>query len=1245
MTQRTNCVSVFLASCLLVCLPVLAVSQTLELPAPGEILSGLTRDRPRILAGPQDFQRVSGLIKTDDRARAWYQAVKKRGERMLAEPATSYDIPDGIRLLRQSRNTLERALTLGLLYRLEGDRKYRDRIWKDLAAAAEFKDWNPSHFLDVGEMTCAFAVAYDWLYEAWSEEQRRVIREAMVRHGLETALRAYKAEKPPWWVRAENNWNQVCNGGIAVGAIAIAQERPKLAAEVLHHALSNLPRAVESFAPDGACVEGPGYWGYATRYFIYLLATLDIAFDNDFGLSDLPGVDRQGDFPVLLRSPTDRTFNFADCGERTPLDAGLLWLAQRFGRRDWAEYQASLTSGTAADLLWYRPEILSAGSQAVPLDRHFRKIDVAVMRSAWGDPDAWYLACKAGDNRFNHGHLDIGTFVLEAKGERWASDLGKDNYNMPGYWSRGRKGRRWTYYRMRAQGQNTLVIAPGDYPDQIATAAGRVLAFESTERRAMMTIDMTPAYADWAKRVNRTFRLDRPQDGSPSVTIRDELDLLKPADTYWLMHTRAEVAVENDGRQARLTLNGKTLFAHLIEPAGAGFEILSASPLPGTPDPKQQAKNDAYRRLAIRLRGVTSTAIEVRFSERGRESFLGRKKTPDPFVSPVSVTDDGAWCWFADPRAVYHADKRKRTYVGWVNRAGDIMIAAYDHDTGAIERATIHTALNKDDHANPSIVIRPDGRLMVFYSGHSRPTMPMRVVVSKRPEDISQWNAPLEITTNTPGRSSFCYPNPVQLSAEDDRLYLFWRGGNWKPNFSTSDDGVNWTSARTFVEGRTGDRNNRTYTKYATNGRDRIDVAFTTGHPRNEPHNSIYYASYKNGAFHRADGSKIRDFDDSGLTYAEAELIYDAKTNGVRAWIWDIAIDPDDRPVIVYAACPSESDHRYRYARWDGSAWVDNEICEAGGWFPQTPEGKREREPHYSGGVVLDHGDPSIVYLSRQRDGVFEIERWTTSDNGRSWFSVPITRDSPVNNVRPFVARNHPADHSGLFWMRGEYIHYVNFATGIMMDPLAARLAYQQDFSSPGSLSDLRFSDPTAWRLAKIEGNQCLELFAASKYKPPHRSPMGIALIGERQFGDFVLELDLMQSGREYGHRDMCIFFGVQDPAHYYYAHIGTTADATSHQIHIVNGAARSPITKSRTKGVDWGSDVWHHVRVERTGPLIRVFFDDMSDPILTGEDDTFGAGYVGFGSFDDTGRIDNIKLWSDDARTMATAIFAPLDK
>jgi len=146
----------------------------------------------------------------------------------------------------------------------------------------------------------------------------------------------------------------------------------------------------------------------------------------------------------------------------------------------------------------------------------------------------------------------------------------------------------------------------------------------------------------------------------------------------------------------------------------------------------------------------------------------------------------------------------------------------------------------------------------------------------------------------------------------------------------------------------------------------------------------------------------------------------------------DFAADSENRPVIVYTRLPSESDHRYHYARWTGISWDDHEICAAGPWFPRTPEGKTEPEPHYSGGIALDHNDPSAVYLSRRVDGVFEIERRQTRDGGATWTVEAVTAHSSRDNVRPFVIRNHPRDGPAVLWMsNASYVHYTSFRTSI----------------------------------------------------------------------------------------------------------------------------------------------------------------------------------------------------------------------
>jgi hypothetical protein len=208
--------------------------------------------------------------------------------------------------------------------------------------------------------------------------------------------------------------------------------------------------------------------------------------------------------------------------------------------------------------------------------------------------------------------------------------------------------------------------------------------------------------------------------------------------------------------------------------------------------------------------------------------------------------------------------------------------------------------------------------------------------------------------------------------------------------------------------------------------------------------------------------------------------------------------------------------------------------------------------------------------------------------------------------------------------------------------PAGYTLAYEQKFDSAAALQDFRFTDPAAWRLARTNDTTALELVKQSQYKPVVRSPVNIALIADKVFGDFVLEADLIQTGKEYGHRDMCLFFGFQSPTNFYYTHIATAADPNAHNVFIVNNAPRKNFAKETTKGANWGLGVWHKVRLERnvTAGTIKVFFDDMAKPIMLAEDKTFATGQIGFGSFDDTGMVDNIRIWAPSVETKQTGYF-----
>jgi hypothetical protein len=202
---------------------------------------------------------------------------------------------------------------------------------------------------------------------------------------------------------------------------------------------------------------------------------------------------------------------------------------------------------------------------------------------------------------------------------------------------------------------------------------------------------------------------------------------------------------------------------------------------------------------------------------------------------------------------------------------------------------------------------------------------------------------------------------------------------------------------------------------------------------------------------------------------------------------------------------------------------------------------------------------------------------------------------------------------------------------GIPKEQKGLPLVFTEDFEHGGD--HWEFTDAAAWKVADENGNHALSLFAESKYEPKVRSPKNIAWIKDLNVSDFVLEARLKQTGREYGHRDLCLFFGHKDPTRFYYVHLATKADEHANSIFLVNDAPRVSIAQERTDGTQWGTD-YHHVRIERdtqSGTIV-VFFDDMTKPVMKATDKTFTSGGIGLGSFDDVGNFDEVRVWGKKA-------------
>jgi hypothetical protein len=398
-------------------------------------------------------------------------------------------------------------------------------------------------------------------------------------------------------------------------------------------------------------------------------------------------------------------------------------------------------------------------------------------------------------------------------------------------------------------------------------------------------------------------------------------------------------------------------------------------------------------------------------------SPAGADATPSPAATALSpFSDDAGWSYFSDPRAVQVNAPRPLLYAGWVNHVGSIVAGLYDPAGHRVQTMTLQDRLQNDDHANPSVLALPDGRVTYFWSAHNGTAMFYRTTTVAG--DIHSFGPLRTLPVHPSGDRLYTYSNPMLLPGEGNRLYLFWRSQYTHQVFATSDDlGEHWSSAHVLLE----EPGQRPYAKYAADT-DTIAIAFTRSHP-DEGRTGIYYMAYWKGAFFRADGTAIGGLDDLPFAPAQTELVVDPDVIGSSAWIQDVALGADGNPVIVYVS--TGATHRYHYVRWDGAAWHDTLLGDAGPGIATN-----SREPSYSGGISLDHSDPTTAYLSRRVGDHNVVEKWQTADGGATFTSAAIEQDTAVDNLRPVVpAGLSPTDTVRTLWMAGSYRYFTDYTT------------------------------------------------------------------------------------------------------------------------------------------------------------------------------------------------------------------------
>lgn len=520
---------------------------------------------PRLFADAAGFAVLKERIQTDELAKTGAEHVRVVADLMLKTQPLVRQL-EGRRLLGVCREALYRINTLAMAYRLYGDKAHLDRAVAELKAVCAFSDWNPSHYLDTAEMSLAVATGYDWLWNDMDESTRREIADGLRRHGIAAG------HQPAWWIRASNNWGQVCHAGMLAAALVLAEDDVATTGRFVQRCIDCIPYSMKALAPNGNYPEGPGYWSYGVNFNVVALALLEGTLGSDFGLASLPGFRETGEYRDFVTGPSGLTFNYADGGSGRDTCPAPWWFAQRFNRPDLLAYfelaayrkyvarrdKRLATHGSRLfplTLFWVRTPSADVATK-LPLTWDAQgPVPITVQRSSWNDDEAMFVGLKGGSPSSNHGHMDGGSFVLDTKGVRWAVDIGAESYHGiekrgMNLWSMQQDSQRWTIYRLGTSSHNTLML---DGCQQWVKGAAKVVKVVGAPV-SEVTLDLSSLYTNATTVVRRgTLAAD-----GKKYELKDVVKGFRPGGSVrWSMVTRAAATI--DGETVTLRQDGQTL--------------------------------------------------------------------------------------------------------------------------------------------------------------------------------------------------------------------------------------------------------------------------------------------------------------------------------------------------------------------------------------------------------------------------------------------------------------------------------------------------------------------------------------------------------------------------------------------------------------------------------------------------------------------------------------------------------------
>jgi hypothetical protein len=594
--------------------------------------SVLAPDHPDLFFSSADMERIRLLIKKNDPVIGMgFRGLQTAADQYLQYPPVRYALDDAGLRIQVIHDLADQVPVLVLMYRITAEKKYAEKCIAQIAEMVKFPDWGEDrHFLDAGIAAFNVAFVYSGLYNEMTPGFRASLVEATKRHVLLPA--AQQIQHKAWWYVSPQNWNGVCNSGIIMAALAMRREDPELMRTMFTTAINGLPAYLDAFEPDGQSEEGVWYWNYGQLYTILGMEAMQRTLGTSFGLYNRPGLKKTGWFPFYMSGPA-ASLNIGDDGVKEGLFPSYFWYARQFNDRQLAckQYEVCMQNKSVSwmDLLYYQPGLVAGNAPTGTAGASYiRGIELVSLRQN-EDKNSLFIAMHGGNNAANHGHLDAGSFEIQALGEVWAyANLGKDKYVYPGYFtmdakptylqpdSAQQKPGRFHFYRIRAEGKNCVVFNPSTRPDQDPAGRAKIANVVREGDVDSCSAELTDCYKRDVQQYRRSISMHK---NKPAIYVTDEINAIASSNLWWGMHTKANITLSADKRVAILTIKDKTLEASISTPADAAFQVVEATYLPGESFPlTHNSPNTGFKKLCIHLEGVKNTSIRVAFTPKGK---------------------------------------------------------------------------------------------------------------------------------------------------------------------------------------------------------------------------------------------------------------------------------------------------------------------------------------------------------------------------------------------------------------------------------------------------------------------------------------------------------------------------------------------------------------------------------------------------------------------------------------------------